>query len=270
MRIRIKATLYVQPADIRFRIVHNKISSALILEDDVDFDVSIKSQLTEFARGSRVIQETQGNPITSPYGDDWDMLWLGYCGIKILEEQRGEKRRIFVIPNDPTLRPPQHKEQEFWGPTIAEFPGMEPHRMIFDASEGVCSLAFGITYEGARKALASFAMMGLDQAMDLSYRHMCNGQFPVRFRCLAPYPTLISSWRQSGMLWRDSDIVETAPDEWHDAHSFGIVYSTMLNAVALANGSKTARAQWDDVVPQEIEHETFEIPRGVLWLPDQV
>lgn len=39
-----------------------------------------------------------------------------------------------------------------------------------------------------------------------------------------------------------------------------ISYSTMLNAMQLVNGSNTARAQGDDVVPREIDPETFEIP----------
>lgn len=44
--------------------------------------------------------------------------------------------------------------------------------------------------------------------------------------------------------------------EWHEAHSGGVVYSTMLNAVELVNGSRTVREQWDDVVV-EIEPKTF-------------
>lgn len=222
--------------------------------------------MTEFARGSRAIQETTTPPKTSPYGDDWQMLWLGYCGLKTVEEQRGLPLRFYVIPDDPTVLPAQYK-QEFFAPFIADYPQMNPHRLIFNSMDQVCSVAFAITYEGARKALAAFNMRSIDEPMDLSYRNLCNGLFDMPFRCISPYPALINSWRQAGPIWRDSDIVESDVAEWHEAHSTGVVYSTMLNAVELVNGSRTVRAQWDDVVPVEIEPKTFEIPRGVLWMP---
>lgn len=271
-------------------IVHNKISSALILEDDVDFDVTLKTQLSEFARGTRTIQKVSPPPPkstlrnvntdydrstvppsihNSPYGPDWEMLWLGYCGTGSREEQLGQPRRFYVIPHDPTVRPSNHHPEGLsWGPLFTSYPELQKHRVVFNAQDIVCSVAFAITYEGARRALATFSMRGLDEPMDLSYRALCNGELGVRFRCMAPYPPLITSWRAAGPVSRDSDIVDDRGTSWHPAHSVGIVYSTMLNIVDLVAGSRTARAQWDDVVPTHIDPKTFKIPKGVLWMPD--
>ena len=56
-------------------ILDNNLSSALIVEDDADWDVNLKTQLTQFALGSRHILNalTFSEPL-SPYGDGWDML----------------------------------------------------------------------------------------------------------------------------------------------------------------------------------------------------
>ncbi|OJD34676.1 glycosyltransferase family 25 protein [Diplodia corticola] len=104
------------------RIVEQNLTSALILEDDADWDLRIKSQLRDFARASQMLvqplsgkpdqfldpthpspaagqeQEPQNfmldeysdngelmaEPTTSPYGDidRWDVLWLGHCGVR--------------------------------------------------------------------------------------------------------------------------------------------------------------------------------------------
>ena len=105
------------PTDSDDRIVSENISSALILEDDVDWDLRIRQQLQDFALATRaLIQPGQGSegrthfnvtiptgrsegatrlvmlmhgnlPITitpsvSPYGDNWDVLHLGHCGTR--------------------------------------------------------------------------------------------------------------------------------------------------------------------------------------------
>lgn len=96
-------------------MTENNITTALILEDDSDWDVRIKSQMRNFARASRLLlqplpgnvdqfldptypQPSEGDsstnfdvdnfattrPTSSPYGDieRWDILWLGHCGCR--------------------------------------------------------------------------------------------------------------------------------------------------------------------------------------------
>jgi hypothetical protein len=94
-------------------IVEQKLTTALILEDDVDWDLRIKFRMTDVARAARLLvhpvtntpdeyldqkhprpkadqsytdfnlaDHTTHEPVDSPYGDlsRWDLFWLGNCG----------------------------------------------------------------------------------------------------------------------------------------------------------------------------------------------
>ncbi|KAK3613861.1 hypothetical protein LTR56_025914 [Elasticomyces elasticus] len=97
--------------NVNQKIVRDNIASALILEDDADWDIRIKSQMRDFAKVTRLlVQPLRGTsdsfmdptypqsdldaqpssfdikgddptlePSTSPYGDldRWGMLWIG-------------------------------------------------------------------------------------------------------------------------------------------------------------------------------------------------
>lgn len=87
------------------------------MEDDADWDVRIRDQLNDLAKASYALTQplagTEGNeyadvtypkplegsppsvpdfefdslpatvePLISPYGDEWDVLWLGHCGMR--------------------------------------------------------------------------------------------------------------------------------------------------------------------------------------------
>ncbi|KAF7542521.1 hypothetical protein G7046_g10157 [Stylonectria norvegica] len=96
-------------------IVRRNLTSALILEDDTDWDIRLKHQLHDFALSSHALlqplveppnlyadptypepsKDSPGvtpdipfhhlpftvPPSTSPYGDKWDLLWLGHRGM---------------------------------------------------------------------------------------------------------------------------------------------------------------------------------------------
>jgi hypothetical protein len=96
-------------------MVLTNISSALILEDDADWNVRLRSQVQDFALSTLALthpllpsksryadpthpvpQSSAVTPVTemsikslpstvpptiSPYGDNWDLLWLGHCGM---------------------------------------------------------------------------------------------------------------------------------------------------------------------------------------------
>ncbi|KAF7590709.1 hypothetical protein BBP40_002500 [Aspergillus hancockii] len=240
-------------------IVENKISSAIVMEDDSDWDVNIKAQMIEFARGTRQIQGTTGIPF-SPYGDDWDMLWLGHCGIN----SRGEPK-FYVIPDDLTVTPRNH-QNEFVRPGLAENPDYERHRLIFQGDNAICSWALAFSFEGARKALTALSYVSIDEPVDLGYNFLCTNLLHIPYKCLTSFPSLMGTWAQRGSASRDSDISD-GDDTWHEASSRSLVYSAMLNVLPLANNATTIRAQWDDVPAPEIDLATFEIPRGYLYTP---
>jgi hypothetical protein len=123
------------------------LTSALILEDDADWDSRIRNQLEPFAHAARNIPELARKaragpqalenppashnktsnasnlakrsslPIPSlntrifstsdPYGRDWDVLWLGHCGAEVPPPSPANPDR-FMLPNDETVAFPKH------------------------------------------------------------------------------------------------------------------------------------------------------------------
>lgn len=131
-------------------ILDNNLSSALILEDDADWDVSLKNQLTQFALGTRHILDapTSSEPL-SPYGDGWDMLWLGHCA----QNKPTKPFSRFIIANDTTVRPAGHR-WHLWNPepTLTyDLPHNRTTRVVYRSAGGMCSYAYALSYTGARK-----------------------------------------------------------------------------------------------------------------------
>jgi hypothetical protein len=113
------------------------------MEDDVDWDVRIREQLHDFALSSRaLIQPLQGrpgkskyadptypnpmegspkklpdmdfyrlpttiNPSDSPYGDGWDVLWLGHCGMHFAFENSDLMSKGRVVKHNDVTVPPK-------------------------------------------------------------------------------------------------------------------------------------------------------------------
>ena len=134
-------------------IIDNNLSSALIVEDDADWDVYLKTQLTQFALGSRYILDapTSSEPL-SPYGDTWDMLWLGYCAQNKPEQPSAR----FIIENDTTVRVPNHR-LHMWNPeqTLTyDLPHNRSTRVVYRSAGGCCSFSYALSYTGARKYIS--------------------------------------------------------------------------------------------------------------------
>ncbi len=136
-----------------FSIVDNRLTTALVMEDDTDWDVDFRSQLENFALGSQVLANIpRGHTPHSPYGDDWDLLWLGHCGNQPVP---GDERRV-LIENDPTVTPFTHRTN------FVEVPDMGRHdninRIVYSNIGGTCTYAYALSYRGAQKVLFHLSM----------------------------------------------------------------------------------------------------------------
>ena len=164
------------------RIVEQNITSALVLEDDADWDIRIKSQMRDFARASRLLvqplpgssdkfldpthprpspgqdssdfyigEHTTSEPSTSPYGDidKWDLFWLGHCGCRFphASDENVPLGRV-VISNDGTVPESQHVQMEFGDSAlVTEYPAHT--RVVSRARVNTCSLGYAISLPGA-------------------------------------------------------------------------------------------------------------------------
>ncbi|KAJ5720164.1 hypothetical protein N7493_007042 [Penicillium malachiteum] len=81
------------------KIVENSFKTALIMEDDVDWDVNIKTQLMEFARGLHAVQGNKKVQPEVPCGLNLDVLWIGGC----ISGPSSNETHFYAIPNDPTV-----------------------------------------------------------------------------------------------------------------------------------------------------------------------
>ncbi|OJD33873.1 glycosyltransferase family 25 protein [Diplodia corticola] len=69
-------------------------SSALILEDDADWDVRVHRQAGWVAEAVRNLTVPRTETREWPWGEDWDVLWLGHCGERLPydeDEEPGEE-----------------------------------------------------------------------------------------------------------------------------------------------------------------------------------
>ncbi|KEF50883.1 uncharacterized protein A1O9_13064 [Exophiala aquamarina CBS 119918] len=237
------------------KIVHENIATALVFEDDADWDVSLKQQLVQFARGSRVmINTTTTHPTCSPYGDNWDMLWIGNCGTGSRDE---DHRRVFVIPRDPTAEPLQYRDDMYETPNMSRWEGglQGDHqtRIVFPSSKGVCTAAYGISQQGARKALHYMGMVPYNHPVDLGFADLC-AHDRYAYMCVSVFPPLIGFSRPAGHQSKNSDIEygDELSGPVEDARSQHVVFSVRLNMERLLRGETVFESQFPDVTGQQM------------------
>ncbi|ORY15689.1 hypothetical protein BCR34DRAFT_671977 [Clohesyomyces aquaticus] len=239
-------------------IVEQNISSALILEDDADWDIRIKSQMQDFARAARLLvqpfpgtteqfldpthsEPTEGQqvqnfevgkdhtskPRTSPYGDidRWDLL----CDVKTPLGRA-------VIPNDETVPEPQHLNMQFGNDELKkEYPAHT--RVVSRARENVCTLGYAISLPGARRVLYELGVNKLTGPTDLALRSVCDGSHDRKSRtCLTVQPQLFQHHRPVGAMSTFSDISDHGEDYNHQAFTRNVRWSTRVNLPKLVDG----------------------------------
>ncbi|KAI1415504.1 glycosyltransferase family 25 protein [Hypoxylon sp. FL1857] len=262
-------------------VVRRNLTTALILEDDVDWDVRIRHQLKDFALSTRaLIQPITGTPglyvdstypspssqssgilpdipfnglpstdppKLSPYGDGWDLFWVGHCGMH------------FPFDNNPTL--PKGRVIHFGDETVAgkrhlwtfndpftlkdKYP--EHTRAVHHVQEGVCSLGYAISQAGARKLLYEVGLKDVADAFDILLRFFCEGaKGRKHHNCLTVQPALFHHHRAAGPLSASSDISDHGSG-FRDKGSTDMVrWSVRLNADVLLEGGTEMIDQYPD------------------------
>ncbi|GLB14831.1 hypothetical protein AtubIFM61612_004633 [Aspergillus tubingensis] len=244
------------------RIVADGIASALILEDDVDWDINIKLQLKGLALGSQSIPKINAperNATTdSPYGDSWDILWIGHCGMKC-----NGSSPIQVMPHDITAMPSRYLPPYSYDPP----PGTGNNvRMACMIEKAACSAAYAITYRASQKILAALTRLTDDDNMDFPdlLSELChNGSL----ECYSSYPSLVGRWkggRKEYSLDNDQQVVNSPMSQ-----SSGVMYSTLGNIEHILGGECTVRATLDDAIVPELIPDLFEVPHSFLQWTDK-
>ena len=240
-------------------MVDENIASSLVVESDADWDMRIKSSLQGLASGVKAIMESmpstsafQSNvqhprlfsspprSIGSPYGDGWDLLWIGHCG--------SQAERYYAY-HDPSAASSEHS----WSmspppPEIANRPGTT--RLIFQLSDSsritvVCTAGYAISNRGAQKLVELYP--DADHEADLWLGGICVNE--PGMVCISSFPQFISAV-QSSPSNIDYDYKEEEKIEAKEkiAGAPGIQISARANgALGLARkGPGEWRKEWED------------------------
>ena len=217
-------------ANVWSHIISSGISSALILEDDVDFSVGIKDILEGV---STHLQEVSGARNGEPYGlvdgNSWDMLALGFCNHRLPFPKTNPKAmgkvRSWVDPYAPEIpRLPKKFSPEGRSSRI---------RVLTPAKGILCTHAYAVTREGAMRLLYNVGGPGhiLNLQMDWVMMGLMNRGTLKSYLTL---PTIFSQWRTGD--WRGTDIQEKfSPKHGSSPQIIGSVRSELAEVLGKRN-----------------------------------
>ncbi|KAE8384727.1 hypothetical protein BDV23DRAFT_166244 [Aspergillus alliaceus] len=214
--------------DIIKYTIQADLDTVLILEDDADWDVSIRSQMIKVAEGVRNLTKTTEIG-TAPYGRDWDVLWIGHCG------EYWEDMYETILFEDPTACP--HKYYFGWAKSFVE--RMPDHqRAVYRSVNPVCSFAYGLSRPGSRKVLELLGA-GQDEAFDVSMMHSCKAG---KLNCISVLPEVVHQYFPSPAFGVKSKVdigngEQAGPDETEFEHIKGSTENILESA--------RCRALWD-------------------------
>jgi len=104
------------------------------------------------------------NPTISPYGDDWDLLWVGHCGMRLAgDSSRGNTDKVMHY-DDESVPQKQHYRAFDDASPLNQYP--HHTRIIAPTHEATCSLAYAISNRGARRLLLNLGLQKLDGPFD--------------------------------------------------------------------------------------------------------
>ncbi|KAI0427219.1 hypothetical protein F5Y09DRAFT_316946 [Xylaria sp. FL1042] len=215
------------------RIVEENLESALIMEDDMDWDVRLKHQLEKVAEGARYVMPS-GKTSSSPYGDAWDVLWLGHCGEifpETLPENEGKPiHPKYTMSNDETVAP-LHKITGLVD--FASYP--EFTRWVHVSGGPICSFAYALSQTGARKVLFDLSIDHLGGPFDNALAGFCRdgasgNLHGLQAKCLSVTPPVFFHHRAKGRFNGDSDIHASASTDMREKGTTeNIVWSARNN-----------------------------------------
>ncbi|CAK1357441.1 hypothetical protein CB0940_07823 [Cercospora beticola] len=235
--------------DVLRMIVEQNISSAVVMESDVDWDYRIKQQMQGFARASRLLQQPEAHnswfedgdrlihplPTITPYGDDWDLLWLGHCGMDLPSPDghipigRAAYHDITVPPIEKMKLRGKFKNE------LKDAYG-ECTRIVSHTADPLCSIAYAVSQRGARKLVYEMGVHKLDAAADLMFAWACDGVHGRKMHnCLTVNPQIFNQHRAAGPMSKASNIQHYTGKIRHSSTE-NVMYGTKVNFEALVNG----------------------------------
>ncbi|KAH7128331.1 hypothetical protein B0J11DRAFT_566962 [Dendryphion nanum] len=230
-------------------IIDNDITSALIIEDDVDWDVNIKQimgLLNWQLRFNNTIRWSEGNIENGwtedcPYGCDWDELFFGQCGSGP-NLDRLDLHQVYSDPHSPPLSAIDTwtREEMTQIYNLTESAGI---RLVAATYQPICLMGYAVSRMGAMRLL-----------YNIGGWHPLNGPVDNEIAdrtgkgLLSGYtinPPLFSAWRVGGSQDSDNDAGMNGKAVSNkgniDGHS-----PAMLNSVRKSLDAALMKNYWED------------------------
>ncbi|RDW76142.1 hypothetical protein BP5796_06963 [Coleophoma crateriformis] len=256
------------------KILKDRVQTAMIMEDDVDWEAMIKAQLTDFARGTRSLINSslaswapERPQAPSPYGNGWDLLFIGHCGLNNLA---GKDREYWITENDPTVVTPEERKiqrQTRWARRpdwMLDNLAGNTTRVVTPVKSAVCLASYAISLQGAMKILYDQSILPNAIEIDNSLGKFCERGDGL---CLAPWPSIFGTHVPAGDMSKDSDRQTSRPGRVREIpQSYDLTYPTRINLPTLIKGSTIVKAQYPEKVAlKEIDLATYKHPEGKLF-----
>ncbi|ETS86186.1 hypothetical protein PFICI_00014 [Pestalotiopsis fici W106-1] len=159
-------------------------ATSLVMEDDVDWDVAIKDQLSLVAPMIRNV--TNSTSLSdSPYGSNWDLLWLGHCGEALPSSGHVLSQIDESLPESPIYRK--------YDGSYGYFPPQL--RVVHHTYAPICTYAYALTYNGA-STIYQLAVGGKTQTITAGLYEYCK---KGHLRCVSVNPELFHHHKKAGV-----------------------------------------------------------------------
>ncbi|PHH92671.1 hypothetical protein CDD83_6089 [Cordyceps sp. RAO-2017] len=189
-------------------------------------------------------------PQVSPYGDDWDLLWIGHCAQTFPADDKPAVARGRVIQaNDSTVPARHHLESPFIQPFMLADEYPDHTRAVHHSRWGACTSAYAVSQRGARKIVLQLGLKEAVAPVDLLLRAFCDSDAGRgENQCLTTQPSLVNHHRPVGPIAEDSDIRDAGTGFRHVGETKMIRLSARLNAEALIWGGTDLKDRYPDAV----------------------
>ncbi|KAF2149653.1 glycosyltransferase family 25 protein [Myriangium duriaei CBS 260.36] len=188
------ATAWLEQIDLLKLVVMNRWNSALILEEMVDWDVRIRQQTVNIAKGVKdlarksnaILSWSQKKKDThSPYGDGWDVLWFGHAS-----DPLDEDGAVVTWKDETVISHEGYKGKD----KHVTFVLKEGERGVHQSVNPMCTFAYAVSVEGASKVL-QWAGMGKGRAFDLMLSKACK---EGKLKCVTVNPEIFDEYHPVG------------------------------------------------------------------------
>lgn len=156
------------------------LETALIFEDDVDWDIRLRTQQVPLAQRAAqlLVGSTHVAAAKYPWSNpgNWDLIYIGHCGdyFGFIDDEARAKHTASTLANVPHTLYEDHtmldrrRLHPFTAEMLTAFQVPEQQRIFHKAQWPLCSFGYAVSRQGAQKILSTVAKDKEDLTQNIS------------------------------------------------------------------------------------------------------